>query len=197
MLRVFRSLTLAASFLAFPTAARAQFVVFSTDFDTGVPAQLSGVTTPEPVQGYSGIGPTNNQPGGLFLRNTSFSSPTTLTLTESLFENPPGSPREGTRPTDSGLKSVAVGRLPSAGEGFRRASLGTGFVQPTPLRLHPAERVDELEVLQRAVAVVHDVLLRHAEDVEGTGRCAACRARFPRRIVQEMREGIGQTHIGG
>lgn len=59
----------------------AQVVVFATDFDSGVPAQFTGVTTTESVQGYAGIGLASNQFGGLFLRNLSLSSPTTLTLT--------------------------------------------------------------------------------------------------------------------
>ncbi len=50
----------------------------------GVSAALSGVTTTEGVQGYAGLGPSGNQFGGNFLRNTSTGNPaqyTTLTLT--------------------------------------------------------------------------------------------------------------------
>jgi len=56
--------------------------VFSTDFNTGAPAQFSGVTTTEAVQGYAGLGTGLNVFGGDFLRNTS-APPlnTTLTLT--------------------------------------------------------------------------------------------------------------------
>ena len=63
--------------------------VFSTDFNAGVPAQFSGITTTEPVQGYEGLGTGSNVFGGDFLRNTSGKNfgggpppaKTTLTLT--------------------------------------------------------------------------------------------------------------------
>ena len=79
-----------------PTAAaRADFVVFSDDFDGGqsssfgVNGSLSGVTTTESVQGYAGLGNGSNQFGGDFLRNATGGLPnigdsgalTTLTLT--------------------------------------------------------------------------------------------------------------------
>lgn len=60
---------------------------YFNDFDTapsvgsGITAGLSGVTSTEGVQGYSGIGPPGNQFSGNFLRNASLGSPTTLTLT--------------------------------------------------------------------------------------------------------------------
>jgi hypothetical protein len=50
----------------------------------GISASLSGVTTTEGVQDYSGLGPSGNQFGGNFLRNDSTGNPaqyTTLTLT--------------------------------------------------------------------------------------------------------------------
>ncbi len=53
------------------SAAVADTVVFSTDFESGLPAQ---VTAPgsviEGVQGYSALGPVGNQFGGSFLRYT-------------------------------------------------------------------------------------------------------------------------------
>ncbi len=63
-------------------SASADAVVFSANFDSGVPVEFSGITATESVQGYAGIGPASNQFSGSFLRNTSLSSPTTLTLTE-------------------------------------------------------------------------------------------------------------------
>jgi hypothetical protein len=76
------------SMLIFYQPSYAHLVVFSTNFDTGAPAEFSGITTTEPVQGYAGIGPASNQFGGNFLRNDTGGSPvgtpsslTTLTLT--------------------------------------------------------------------------------------------------------------------
>lgn len=54
----------------------APVTVFTTDFDSGVPPEISGVTTTTGVQGYSGVGFSGN-----FLQNTTLGSPTTLTLT--------------------------------------------------------------------------------------------------------------------
>ena len=79
-----KSVTAKAILLAFTViiqSVTAQVVVFSTDFDSGTPAQFTGVTNTESVQGYSGIGPVGSKFGGLFLRNASLSSPTSLTLT--------------------------------------------------------------------------------------------------------------------
>lgn len=66
-------------------------VAFSTDFESGVPAEFSGFTTTEPVQGYAGVGTGTNLFAGSFLRNdsggdpsaggTTPQTPTTLTLT--------------------------------------------------------------------------------------------------------------------
>lgn len=74
-----------------PAGAMADtLTVYFNDFDvtptvaSGVNAALSGVTTTEGVQGYAGLGPSGNQFGGNFLRNTSTGNPaqyTTLTLT--------------------------------------------------------------------------------------------------------------------
>jgi hypothetical protein len=74
-----------------PAGAMADtLMAYFNDFDggvtvaTGVGAALSGVTTTEGVQGYAGLGPSGNQFGGNFLRNTSAGNPaqyTTLTLT--------------------------------------------------------------------------------------------------------------------
>jgi len=60
-----------------PSAAQ---VVFSSDFNAGAPAQFSGVTTTEGVQGFSAVPDFS----GSFLRNASSGNPaakTTLTLT--------------------------------------------------------------------------------------------------------------------
>jgi hypothetical protein len=74
-----------------PAAAMAfELTAYFNNFDTaptvlsGVTASLSGVTSTEGVQGYSGIGPPGNQFSGNFLRNDSGgnpATPTTLTLT--------------------------------------------------------------------------------------------------------------------
>lgn len=64
-------------------ANHAQVSVFSTNFDSGAPAQFSGVTTTTSVQGYAGIGASSTF-GGSFLRNTTGCptalAPTTLSL---------------------------------------------------------------------------------------------------------------------
>jgi hypothetical protein len=70
--------------------ALAQVTFFSTGFNTGAPAEFSGITTTEGVQGYEGLGTGDNVFGGDFLRNTSGSnfsggpapSKSTLTLTD-------------------------------------------------------------------------------------------------------------------
>lgn len=73
-----------------PTGAMADtLMAYFNNFDVaptvapGVSAALSGVTTTEGVQGYAGLGPSGNQFGGNFLRNTSAypAQYTTLTLT--------------------------------------------------------------------------------------------------------------------
>lgn len=74
-----------------PAGAMADtLIAYFNNFDVtptvapGVSAALSGVTTIEGVQGYVGLGPSGNQFGGNFLRNTSTGNPaeyTTLTLT--------------------------------------------------------------------------------------------------------------------
>jgi hypothetical protein len=81
-----KSVATMAVLLAFAViipSGTAQVVVFSTDFDSGTPAQFTGVTNTESVQGYAGIGPAGNKFRGLFLRNASLppALPTTLTLT--------------------------------------------------------------------------------------------------------------------
>ncbi|MHB1036317.1 MAG: Ig-like domain-containing protein [Pirellulales bacterium] len=56
--------------------------VFFTDFSAGAPAEFSGVTNTESVQGFAGLGPGANVFGDLFLRNNVRpAEPTTLTLT--------------------------------------------------------------------------------------------------------------------
>lgn len=61
------------------TVGAAPVVVFDTDFNGAVPAQISGITTTESVQGYAGLGPVGNQFGGNLLRNTGVGA-TTLSL---------------------------------------------------------------------------------------------------------------------
>jgi hypothetical protein len=65
-----------------PVAPDAQDVFF-TDFDTGIPAEFSGVTDLESVQGFSGLGTNGNVISGQFLRNATSGNPasgSTLTL---------------------------------------------------------------------------------------------------------------------
>ena len=65
-----------------PTRMRTTIVFFSTDFDSEVSTQFSGVATTESVQGYEGIGTGANVFNGKFLRNSSVPPlPTTLRLT--------------------------------------------------------------------------------------------------------------------
>jgi hypothetical protein len=66
-----------------PAAAAADTVVFSTDFESGLPAEMaaSGCVL-DGVQGYAGLGPVGSQFGGNFLRYTSVPLyDTQLTLT--------------------------------------------------------------------------------------------------------------------
>jgi hypothetical protein len=74
-----------------PASAMADNITaYFNDFDAaptaapGISASLSGFTTTEGVQGYSGLGPSGNQFGGNFLRNDSTGNPaqyTSLTIT--------------------------------------------------------------------------------------------------------------------
>lgn len=75
-------LTAVCLFEAISGMTYGQTTIFSTDFDTGVPAEISGVTTTEFVQGYDGYGECTSF-GGDFLRNTTGcpAQGTTLTLT--------------------------------------------------------------------------------------------------------------------
>lgn len=67
---------------ATPTNTPTHRIVFSTDFNSGVPSHFSGVVTSESVQGYADIGTGINIFSGDFLRNASIPPlPTTLTLT--------------------------------------------------------------------------------------------------------------------
>ncbi len=63
-----------------PPIHAASSSVFFTNFDSGIPAEISGAGVATGVQGFAGLGPTGNQFGGQFLRNDT-SSATTLTLT--------------------------------------------------------------------------------------------------------------------
>lgn len=63
-------------------SAMSQTLVFSTDFNSGVPSEFSGITTNEGVQGYAGLGTGSNVFGGNFLRNSNVpDGKTTLSLT--------------------------------------------------------------------------------------------------------------------
>lgn len=84
-----RAVAIAFALLYKIGAVAAETSVFSTDFNTVVPPQISGVTTTEGVQGFSGLGPAENQFSGSFLRNSTGGSPvgspsslTTLTLSD-------------------------------------------------------------------------------------------------------------------
>jgi MYXO-CTERM domain-containing protein len=72
---------LGMSFLGAAAFAHADTLVFSTDFDTTVPVEISaGTATLTGVQGYAGLGPAGNQFGGTFLRSAT-GNVVTLTLT--------------------------------------------------------------------------------------------------------------------
>lgn len=66
-----------------PLAAKADTQVFFTDFEGGLPAEITAAGAGiEAVQGYSGLGPSGNQFGGNFLRYTAQQlHNTTITLT--------------------------------------------------------------------------------------------------------------------
>lgn len=74
---------LIAMVLLAPAARGADTVVFSTDFESGLPAEMTAPgSVIEGVQGYAGLGPAGNQFGGNFLRYTSvplFDTQVTLT----------------------------------------------------------------------------------------------------------------------
>lgn len=85
-----RPLPLGALFLVFmlfitpppPALAGNAILVFSTDFESGLPAEISAPgAVLEGVQGYAGLGSVGRQFGGSFLRYTSVPiQPTTLTI---------------------------------------------------------------------------------------------------------------------
>ena len=61
---------LGMSFLGAAAFAHADTLVFSNDFDTTVPIEVSaGTATLTGVQSYAGLGPAGNQFGGTFLRS--------------------------------------------------------------------------------------------------------------------------------
>jgi len=67
--------------LSLVSAVGAQIQVFSTDFNTTMPAAIApGTALLEGVQGYAGLGPVGNQFGGTFLRSET-GNVVTLTLT--------------------------------------------------------------------------------------------------------------------
>lgn len=81
--RVLLSAALCALTIGLPAYARAE-VVFSTDFESGLPAQITGQGVQiESVQGLAGLGAPGNQFGGNLLRYyTQTLYDTTLTLTD-------------------------------------------------------------------------------------------------------------------
>ncbi len=73
----------AAAVVAFSSVALAQQVqVFSTDFDSGLAPEITGVTNLESVQGFAGLGHTGNTFSGNLLRNTAVNGDTIITLTD-------------------------------------------------------------------------------------------------------------------
>jgi hypothetical protein len=87
LMSVFVVLAMLFSFASFsPTtvlvASAGPITVFNADFNSGIPAEFSGITTIEAVQSYAGYGTGLNVFGGDFLRNSDVSgAATTLTLT--------------------------------------------------------------------------------------------------------------------
>lgn len=76
-----RTSLITVAILAIAPLAAAQTTVFSSDFDTTVPAAVNpGTALLEGVQGYAGLGPIGNQFGGTFLRSPT-GNPVTITLT--------------------------------------------------------------------------------------------------------------------
>src|SRR5688572_6113487 len=66
------ALVIAGILLTMNGVARADTTVFTTNFESGLPAEFSAAgCVIEGVQGYSGLGPVGNQFGGSFLRYTS------------------------------------------------------------------------------------------------------------------------------
>lgn len=64
--------------------AKADITVFSTNFDSAIPAEFSGAGLADGIQGFAGYGNPGNEFTGNFLRNTSTGNPATasvLTLT--------------------------------------------------------------------------------------------------------------------
>jgi hypothetical protein len=65
-------IAIAIVLLAATSAVAVSQVVFSTDFESGLPVEFSAPGTGiEGMQGYAGLGPTGNQFGGSFLRFSS------------------------------------------------------------------------------------------------------------------------------
>ncbi len=68
----------------FGVPALGQTTVFQSDFDGSLPAEVTGVASLEPVQGYAGVGTPESQFGGSYLRNSASgnpAAPTVVTLT--------------------------------------------------------------------------------------------------------------------
>jgi hypothetical protein len=82
ILSVFVILAMLFSFANVSPASAGPVAVFTAHFESGTPAEFSGTTTIESVQGYAGLGTGSNVFGGNFLRNNSLpDGKTTLTLT--------------------------------------------------------------------------------------------------------------------
>ena len=84
MLRDKRSWLIASSLIVLTNAMSAQAaIVFTTDFESGIPTEFSGPGFLDGVQGYAGLGTGANVFGGVFLRNIAgngVSNGATLTL---------------------------------------------------------------------------------------------------------------------
>jgi hypothetical protein len=82
-MKFFKLVSVALSLLIVPFAATADTLVFSADFESGLPAEITAAgSVIEGVQGYAGLGPSGNQFGGSFLRYTELQLyNTTITLT--------------------------------------------------------------------------------------------------------------------
>lgn len=60
--------------------AQGAMLVFSTDFNTSVPAQFSGITATASLPGYNGLGPAGNQFSGNLIWNNANGNPATATV---------------------------------------------------------------------------------------------------------------------
>jgi hypothetical protein len=71
-MKIVRFALLVSTLVTLGSTARADTTVFSTDFEAGLPAEMSAPRSlVQGVQGFAGLGPSGNQFGGNFLRYTS------------------------------------------------------------------------------------------------------------------------------